>query len=144
MSTLDLPRTARQDTARTPVPIGDVHHLRAAGVSLVVDYTEDLGFPGSSIGAPTWVTSSDCSAAEPGHGRRAERRVSNVPERAGHSRHRDRARHRMDGPARTDSATVSGKAWSTLFTVTGVATASDPDGTQRVVTSARDDALDCH
>ena len=136
MSTVDLPRTARQETARTPAPIGDVHHLRAAGVSLVLD-TRGPRLPrivhwGADMGDLSAVLLENLATAS------VPSIVSNVPnEPVIPGIVTEHATGWMGLPGLIGHR--EGRAWSTLFTVTGVAKEDDPDGTQRVVVSSRDD-----
>ena len=132
MTTLDAPTVA----ARSITPVGALHHLRAAGVSLVLDtrgprlprivhWGADLGdldgelLQNLAIGdVPGLVTNVPDEPVVPGVLTEHATGWMGLPGLVGHR---------------------GGRAWSTLFSVTGVAPATDPNGTQRVVTSAHDD-----
>jgi alpha-galactosidase len=136
MSTVDLPRTARQEAARTPAPTGDVHHLRAAGVSLVLD-TRGPRLPrivhwGADLGDLSAVLLENLATAS------VPSIVSSVPdEPVIPGIVTEHATGWMGLPGLIGHR--EGRAWSTLFTVTGVAKDDAPDGTQRIVISSRDD-----
>ncbi len=132
-----LPDSSTAGTVTATAPRPALHHFRAAGVSLVLD-ARGPRLPrivhwGSDLGDLDGALLSDLALAD------VQAVVSNVP----------------DDPIApgilTEHATGwsglpgllghrGGRAWSTLFTVTDVSVDVDPDGTQRLVASGRDEA----
>jgi alpha-galactosidase len=136
MSLLDVHTSTTPTTTNTPEPTGDIHHLRAGGVSLVLD-TRAPRLPrivhwGADLGELSGALLQNLATADvPGV-------VSNVPdEPVIPGIVTEHATGWMGLPGLIGHR--EGRAWSALFAVTGVSTDSDPDGTQRVVVNSRDD-----
>jgi alpha-galactosidase len=133
-STLN-PQSADLDGITTPDP-GAIHHLRSAGVSVVID-ARGPRLPrivhwGADLGDLDPALLIDLAQAD------IQAVVTNVPDEP------------VQPGILTEHATGwpglpgllghrGGRAWSALFAVVDVSVGADPDGTQRLVASARDD-----
>ncbi len=135
-STSTLDDTAARSATRLAHPRSAVHHLRAAGVSVVIDCQGPrlprIAHWGADLGDLDDGLLADLVLAD------VQAVVSNVP----------------DEPIRPSILTEhaagwsglpgllghrGGRSWSTLFTASEVRVDTDSDGTQRLVSSARDD-----
>jgi len=129
-------RPVAQAPESAPPTRPQIHHLRAAGVSVVVDARGPrlprIAHWGADLGDLDDGLLSDLVLAD------VQAVVTNVPDdpilpsivtehAAGWSGLPGLLGHR------------GGRSWSTLFTVSEVRVGADPDGTQRLVTSGRDD-----
>src|SRR6478752_4233844 len=129
-------RPVVQAADSTPPTRPEIHHLRAAGVSVVVDCQGPrlprIAHWGADLGDLDDGLLSDLVLAD------VQAVVTNVPDdpivpsivtehAAGWSGLPGLLGHR------------GGRSWSTLFTASEVRVGADPDGTQRLVTSGRDD-----
>ena len=132
-----LPDMSTAGPVTAPSPGRALHHFRAAGVSVVLD-ARGPRLPrivhwGADLGELDGALLSDLALSD------VQAVVSNVPDEP------------IAPGILTEHATGwsglpgllghrGGRAWSTLFTVNDVSVDVDPDATQRLVASARDDA----